>query len=813
MLSKIGSKIARICGEKRSYDTALGDVKDLFKVDALAKFLPFESYDVTHGLFVNKSSVGFAIEAIPLVGVDEHHQKLLASIFEDLFWEGASIQFLLLADHRIDPFINWWSKSHRKGLYAEIAEHRKKYYQSSSIAVRNFRFILSYSVPYKDSYTEEAKRLSEMRNKLLHLLQTITKAHGMGPQTFLETAGYALNFTNSSALHRRRHNILDDLSSQLMTGGETHIEKDGVYFDDEAVFKSYCVVDVPSQWNPLGMQNLIGDSVRDSYRINQPFFLHYGVHFPKQAKAEKNFNNRSRLIENQGKSNYLIRLIPELAAELRECDFVRRSIEQGAKFVKTQLSCGFWSTNEKKGETEQELRNVFKANQFELSENRYTHFAHLVSILPTAWGEVANDLNSMQVLKTTLTTECPLFIPIQGEWAGTPTPGMLLVGRRGQLLNWNPFDNMAGNYNTIVVGRSGSGKSVFMQDLLLNGLRTGARVYILDVGRSYEKMCDLVGGQKLEFNKESNICLNPFSKIVIEDQDQKETAFSFLKAIVSCMASPSEGTTDYENALIETALQVVWETHGRNATITEVANALLAQSNEKAQVLGVMLKPYTKDGVYAKYFEGENNVNFNRELVLIELEELKNKKDLQSVVLQLVIMTIANQAFLGDRKTPFYICIDEAWDLLRAPQTGEFIETLARRLRKYKGSLVVGTQSLEDFFTTPGAKAAFENSDWGCFLSQKKTSIQTFADSGKLLRNPAMLRALESVSVKQGEYSEVLINDPNGNFSIGRLMLDPFSKQLYSTKAEEYAQIKDLTNAGMTVSQAIQTILSKEVQA
>jgi conjugal transfer ATP-binding protein TraC len=279
------------------------------------------------------------------------------------------------------------------------------------------------------------------------------------------------------------------------------------------------------------------------------------------------------------------------------------------------------------------------------------------------------------------------------------------------------------------------------------------------------------------------------------------------------MASPSEGTTDYENALIETALQVVWETHGRNATITEVANTLLAQPNEKSQVLGVMLKPYTKNGVYAKYFEGENNVNFNRELVLIELEELKNKKDLQSVVLQLVIMTIANQAFLGDRKTPFYICIDEAWELLKAPQTGEFIETLARRLRKYKGSLIVGTQNLEDFFITHGAKAAFENSDWGFFLSQKKTSIQALADSGKLLRNPAMLRALESVSVKQGEYSEVLINDPNGNFSIGRLMLDPFSKQLYSTKPEEYAQIKDLRNAGMTVSQAIQTILSKEGQA
>lgn len=95
--------------------------------------------------------------------------------------------------------------------------------------------------------------------------------------------------------------------------------------------------------------------------------------------------------------------------------------------------------------------------------------------------------------------------------------------------------------------------------------------------------------------------------------------------------------------------------------------------DEKARILGVMLTPYTKTGMYAKYFEGENNVDFTNPLVVIELEELKGKEDLQAVILQMFIMDIANRAFLGDRKTQFYICIDEAWDLLRAPQTGKFI--------------------------------------------------------------------------------------------------------------------------------------------
>ena len=67
-------------------------------------------------------------------------------------------------------------------------------------------------------------------------------------------------------------------------------------------------------------------------------------------------------------------------------------------------------------------------------------------------------------------------MPIHGEWSGTSTPGMLFHGRRGQVMNWNPFDNNSGNFNCAVLGKSGGGKSIFMQDILFNGLRGGARV-------------------------------------------------------------------------------------------------------------------------------------------------------------------------------------------------------------------------------------------------------------------------------------------------------------------------------------------------
>src|SRR5262249_40619747 len=161
---------------------------------------------------------------------------------------------------------------------------------------------------------------------------------------------------------KRTYNKYDTISSQLMTGGRVNITENGLLYNAEAAHKNFRVIDTPSQWFPHLMQQLIGDFYRDTFRINAPFFIHYSVHFPKQVKIENSFWRRSQLIENQGKSSYLIRLIPDLASELKECDMVRRSINQGAKFVWTQLSSGVWASHDNLHQAEQSLRSVFKIN-------------------------------------------------------------------------------------------------------------------------------------------------------------------------------------------------------------------------------------------------------------------------------------------------------------------------------------------------------------------------------------------------------------------------------------------------------------------
>jgi conjugal transfer ATP-binding protein TraC len=394
---------------------------------------------------------------------------------------------------------------------------------------------------------------------------------------------------------------------------------------------------------------------------------------------------------------------------------------------------------------------------------------------------------------------------MQGEWKGTESAGMLLAGRRGQLFTWSPFDNEEGNYNVAVVGKSGSGKSVFMQELVTSTLGQGGQVFVLDVGRSFEKTVKLQKGEYIEFSPHSPICINPFSSIPEDNAEEASDALEMLKAIVSLMAAPKGGTTDEEDIEIEKALKQAWDQKGLKATMTDVSNCMLESQDPVAQVLGKKLFPYTKDGVHGRFFEGEASVDLSKRMVVVEFEELKNRKDLQAVILQMVIVQITNKLYLGDRKTPSNVVLDEAWDLLRGKQSGEFIETAARRLRKYNGSLVVGTQGVNDFYKTAAAQAAFENSDWMCLLGQKKESIAQLKTSDRLSMDPTMEKMLRSVKTKQGTYAEVMIYGPHG-YAVGRLLLDPYSLILYSTKADEFAAVQSLTDKGLSLADAVEEV-------
>lgn len=782
---------------------------------SLSEILPYRSFDPETQLFINRSSLGFVIEVLPLVGCGDEIPRQLTGIFQHSLPLSSNLQCLLMASGRIGSWLNTWEHArmgHLAGL-EDLAKERVCCLKELALGkgLRTFRLFISYS--------EAASSFGSMEEILALREQLVTTLKGWGlpikiwqPEDLISGLDELLNPSDALENPSIPWNIYDSLSHQLINPSTRMLVEPSqlVFGDRERIMRLYTPRLYPPLWHLGAMGTLIGDPFNEFLRLNGGFFISYGVHIAHEKTLKTQMLAKCGNVEKQAASP-IAKYVPSLKKEAAEWAYVREKFEEGQRLVRTRFQVGLLSFPDQIGREEQTLFNLYRSQRWELALDRYLQLPSLLSCLPMMWGEGSvEDNRKFHKTKTTLSNEPSNLMPLQGEWQGTKSPGMLLVGRRGQIFYWSPFDNNEGNYNACVVGRSGSGKSVFMQELMTSILGLGGRVFVLDVGRSFEKTAKLLKGSFLEFSTHTSadkapICINPFSSIPSNDDEAASDALAMLKPILSLMAAPKEGTTDLEDTYLEQAIQRTWESQKNATTITDVANFLLKHPDPVAMSLGGRLYPYTERGTYGRFFNGPANVDLSHTLVVVEFEELKERKDLQAVIVQMVILQITNSIYMGDRSTPSCLILDEAWDMLRGKQSGVFIETAARRLRKYFGGLIVGTQSINDFYATPGAQAAFDNADWMCLLSQKDESIELLKNSKRLSMDPACERTLRSLHTEQGKYAEIMIKGPKG-FAVGRLFLDPFSKILYSTKADEFAAVQSLVNQGLSLKEAIRKI-------
>jgi conjugal transfer ATP-binding protein TraC len=429
-------------------------------------------------------------------------------------------------------------------------------------------------------------------------------------------------------------------------------------------------------------------------------------------------------------------------------------------------------------------------------------------------------LSNLGKLKTTLSTESANLLPLQGEWHGTSSPFMILSGRRGQLFTWSPFDSPS--YNICVLGQTGAGKSVFMQEIVLSLLGLGGRVIVLDVGRSYQKLGQLLDAQFIRITNECSLSLNPFSDLLHKgkknptndvrsdqgenDQDYRN-ALNMIKQVITSMLSPSGTLNDLENSYLEMALDQVTAQKGVDTEVSDIAAWFLNHSDPRVNDMGTRLYSFTREGLYGKFFAGKSTINFTNRLIIVEFEDIKENRELSAVILQTLIVHISNLVYRGDRKTKSGLVLDECWEFIKG-QAGEgLIEPAARKFRKYNWLLLMGSQNVEDFHKSLAAKAAFNNSAWKCYLSQSKESFKAF-EKEELITSPAMLTILRTVKMNPGKYGEALIVSDSG-YAIGRLILDPFSQLLYSTKAQEFNAVEEMVKQGIPVEEAIDRLLEE----
>jgi conjugal transfer ATP-binding protein TraC len=815
---------------------------------AFSQWLPYRAWIADREVFVNRDTLGFCLEVRPQSGADEEMAHVLTALYAAAP-AGTGIQFHLYASPAIraplaryaslrvaDDIVPELDTLGRAGrnttIHRAMARRRVGHYlhgsrrsllATQSYLLRDFRLVLAVSLAGSPENLARLEELLLLRDSMRATL------HAAGFPSRAWAAADLINWV--SALLDPHRQTGDALALAYDEGRELHeqaidratrlsIDRQSILLanpatDLQPALRLMSVRAYPPRFALWNAASLIGDLYQATLQYPCPFLLTLGVHV-LDAEATRNWAFLKAARATTNATSYMARFLPDLQERKADWDIVLKAIDAGQQLVDLNLQLALFTEPQAATRAEQAARAIFRARGFELSSDTMMMTQALLGSLPmTHSAPFHADLQRMKRVTTKTSANAVHLAPLIAEWQGTGTPVLLLGGRRGQLMQIDVYDNPAGNFNVAIAGTSGSGKSLLLNEIAAAYLGTGARVWIIDVGRSYEKACRNFGGSFIEFTEDAALSLNPFPLVEDIDEDME-----LLQPLLAQMVSPREPLDGFQYSTLGAAIKKVWKARGRSMNVTDIHDLLAtgrldAGSNadphegfavdRRLQDLAAMLHPYTREGAYGKYFDGHASIDFGADLVVLELEELKAKKDLQTVVLLIVMYRITREMYFSrDRKK--IVIIDEAWDLLSGGATAEFIEAGYRRARKYKGAFMSATQGVDDYYRNPAAKAALDNSDWMFLLRQKPESIEMMDKLGQLTMDDAMKRLLLSLRTEHGAYSEVFIHSPVGN-GIGRLIVDPYSLLLFSSRAEDFNAINARRAAGLDVSAAIDAVL------
>lgn len=284
------------------------------------------------------------------------------------------------------------------------------------------------------------------------------------------------------------------------------------------------------------------------------------------------------------------------------------------------------------------------------------------------------------------------------------------------------------NANMTVFATSGAGKSYMIKLEAMRSLMLGIDVIIIDPENEYEKLCRTIGGEYISFSQDSAQKLNPFelSGMFLEGEDELRFKILSLHGLLRLMLGGE--TTPEEDALLDRAIILSYRekgitpdpaTHRQPAPLLEdVYKILKAMAEVQAHSLADRLEKYLR-GSAAGIFDQSSNVEFNNTFTAFSVRDLA--EDLRPIAIYMMLDYIWTKV-RKDKKQRLLV-IDEAWWMMKYPDSARFLHSLTKRARKYGLGITTITQDVEDFLSSDYGKAIVTNSAIQVLMKQSPAAV------------------------------------------------------------------------------------------
>lgn len=782
------------------------------------RHIPVRSFDPESKVFYmqtegGETRLGVCFQGQPMTGADEGTMAMFKSVLTTEMPPGTFVQLGLFSEPDVSAYVNAYraAKNTTDKLLSRLTTRHALHHElgvnetlrgMNDVYLCRQRVIFSMSIPCETIPTsKEHSTIATIAGKM---------------KDGLSTAGLWLVQMDEAeylALIRRFFHLYDNddyetdayapLREQVFGPSDAiDFGTSAIKFNDgEYYAKIISTKHFPNVANIALMNLLVGDPMGSSKQVTDPFWMTATIHYPDQNKKIPEVRQKYAWITNQGFGG-LAHMIPMLKYKKQGIETLIHEMDGGGgilcemNFTMTLFSRDLERLNG--------LATTFlswaASHRFEMRDDKRILKPLFYLLLPL--GTTLGGIKNLFRFHTMAVSHAIRMLPIIGNWGGTGMGGSsIFATRRGTLALFDPHDSSSGMNGTIIAG-TGSGKSFLAQHLLCDWMAGGARAWVIDQGRSYEKLCRAKGGQFIEFSVDSDICLNPFTKISDIDDEM-----DLLKAMFAKMAAPEKGLGDFGMSALEQKIKAAYSKYVREADVDAVAEQCLNDPEPRIQDIGRQLFPFTRQGTFGRWFNGTNNVDLSNDFVVLELKELESRKVLQSVVLIQLFANISHEMYLTRGRSK-YLLIDEAWSLLADPVMGKAIEGFYRTVRKNSGSAWLVNQDLDSLYSSPNGRAILGNCAWQLIMMQKTESIENAIRSGHLKLDVYEMNLLKSIRTSPGNYSEFMIKG-EGHCGVVRYVSDRFAGILFSSKGWERDLIFDRMNAGENVVEVIDQLIKE----
>lgn len=286
------------------------------------------------------------------------------------------------------------------------------------------------------------------------------------------------------------------------------------------------------------------------------------------------------------------------------------------------------------------------------------------------------------------------------------------------------------NSNSVVLGKSGGGKSFFVKLEAYHLLLIGVNVIIIDPENEYKKMTEFLGGEFVSFSVLSPFKINPFD--LYSDSSEPDELQNKILSLHSLLRVILGDLTPSQDALLDRALVLVYkqkgitedvETHKNEPPLLEdLYKSLLGMESSEAIDLANRLEKFIK-GSAAGIFNQQSNFDIKNRFTVFGVRDLE--ENLRPIAMYVLLDYVWNR-IRKERKRRVLI-VDEAWYLIKHEDSAEYLHSFAKRSRKYLLGLTTVTQDVEDFLSVEQGKAIITNSSLQILLKQSSAAIEKVA--------------------------------------------------------------------------------------